>query len=85
MYIQRCKHGPKHTHIQTLRHMLMYVEVSSITVCHIVTNMFHTQTPDVVRVVGGRPWRTFFFFQVFGGTCSRSYTSKGIEEGDSLA
>jgi len=56
MYIQRCKHVPKHSHIHTLIHTLMYVEVSNIIiVCnqHVPHPNRNEQTPDVV---GGRLW-----------------------------
>jgi len=55
MYIQRCRHAPKHTHIHILMQTLMYVEVSNIMVCnqHVPDPNKHEQTPDAVRE---RPW-----------------------------
>jgi len=43
MYIQRCRHSPKHTHIHILMKTLMYVEARSGTSWY-ETKMFQTQT-----------------------------------------
>ena len=51
MYIQRCRHAPKHTHIHILIQTLMDVKVSNIIVCnqHVPDPNKHEQTPNVLR------------------------------------
>jgi len=50
MYIQRCRHGPEHTHIHILMQSLMYLEVWNNMVCNpdVPDPNKHEQTPDIV-------------------------------------
>ena len=63
VYIQRCRHAPKHTHIHILMQRLMCVEVWNIIVMkqNVQELNKNEQTPDVVREMPCRVQDYFCF------------------------